>query len=100
GELIDRGLSVLVFPEGQRSQNGVMNPFRAGIGLLATRLHVPVVPIRLDGLVGREMEGKHWAPPGLMRVTIGAPVQFDESARAEEITKELERRVADSFRPC
>ncbi len=37
GELVDRGWSVLVFPEGVRTNTGKMAPFRAGIGLLATR---------------------------------------------------------------
>jgi long-chain acyl-CoA synthetase len=95
GDLLDRNWSVLVFPEGARSQNGVMNPFRAGIGLLATRLRVPVVPMRLDGLFERKALGKRRAPPGWVRVRIGAPVEFAETARAEEIARELERRVAE-----
>jgi len=94
GELVDRGSSVLVFPEGARSRNGLMNPFRAGIGLLATRLGVPVLPMRLDGLFERKIERKHWAPPGWVRVTIGPPVKFDESTPPEEIARDLERRVA------
>ncbi len=94
GELVDRGYSVLVFPEGARTQNGLMNSFRSGIGLLATRLNVPVVPMRIDGLFERKMEGKHWAPPGWVRVAIGAPVKFDEEMPPEEIARDLERRVA------
>jgi len=99
GELVDRGSSVLVFPEGARSQNGLMGPFRAGIGLLATRLRVPVLPMRLDGLFERKIARKHWAPPGWNRVTIGAPVKFDESTPAEEIARDLERRVAALAEP-
>jgi long-chain acyl-CoA synthetase len=95
GDLVDRGFNVLVFPEGARSQDGLMNPFRTGIGLLATRLHVPVVPVRLDGLFERKVQRKHWAPPGWVRVTVGAPVRFGETGRPEEITRELERRVAE-----
>lgn len=94
GELVDLGQSVLVFPEGARTQNGLMNPFRSGIGLLATRLDVPVVPMRIDGLFERKIDRKHWAPPGFVRVTIGAPVKFDETMPAEEIARDLERRVA------
>ncbi|MGH9733903.1 MAG: AMP-binding protein [Candidatus Acidiferrales bacterium] len=99
GDLVDRGWSVLVFPEGARTQNGVMNPFQAGIGLLATRLRAPVVPMRLDGIFERKMRGKHWAPPGSIGVTIGKPVPFDENARPEELTRELERRVATLVTP-
>jgi long-chain acyl-CoA synthetase len=94
GELVDRGWSVLVFPEGARTQNGLMNPFQGGIGLLAASLRVPVLPMRLDGIFERKVRGRHWAPPGSIRVTIGKPVPFDENAQPEEIASELERRVS------
>jgi long-chain acyl-CoA synthetase len=94
GELIDRGWSVLVFPEGELTRDGRVAPFRAGIGLLAARLKLPVVPIRLEGLYERRIADKSWAPPGTIRVSIGAPVRFDESQAAEEIARDLERRVA------
>ncbi len=94
GELVDRGWSVLVFPEGARTRDGQMAPFRAGIGLLATRLRLPVVPIRLAGLFERKQTGKRWARPGEIQVMIGAPVSFRETDNAEEIARELERRVA------
>ena len=94
GELIDRGWSVLIFPEGVRTRTGRMSPFRAGIGLLATRLRVPVLPVRLDGLFERKVEESKWARPGQIKVTIGTPVSFAETQPAEEITRDLESRVA------
>jgi long-chain acyl-CoA synthetase len=94
GELIDRGWSLLVFPEGVRTRTGKMSPFRAGIGLLATRLGVPVVPVRIDGLFERKVEDSKWARPGEIKVAIGAPVNFSETTPAEEIAQDLERRVA------
>ncbi len=94
GDLIDRGWSVLVFPEGELTRDGRIAPFRAGIGLLAARLKVPVVPVRLEGLYERRIAEKSWAPPGWIRVSIGAPVKFGESDAAEDIAGELERRVA------
>jgi long-chain acyl-CoA synthetase len=95
GELVDRGWSVLVFPEGERTRTGLMSPFRAGIGLLATRLRVPVVPVRIDGLFERKVEESKWARPGEIKVTIGTPLEFNETTPAEEIAQDLERRVAD-----
>ena len=93
GELIDRGWSVLVFPEGVRTRTGQMSPFRAGIGLLATRLGVPVVPVRIDGLFERKVEDSKWARPGEIKVAIGAPVNFSEATPAEEIARDLQKRV-------
>ena len=94
GDLIDRGWSVLVFPEGELTQDGKIAAFRAGIGMLAARLRVPVVPMRLDGLYERRIADKSWAPPGSIRVSIGEPVRFDENIAVEEITRELEEQVA------
>ncbi len=94
GDLIDRGWSVLVFPEGELTRDGRMGPFRAGIGLLATRLGVPVVPIRTEGIFERKEVGKKWARPGYIKVSIGVPIRFNETDAAEEIARELERRVA------
>ena len=93
GELIDRGWSVLVFPEGILTPEGAISPFRAGIGLLATRLRVPVVPMRLEGLYDLREANKHWTSPGHIRVTVGAPVTFAETDPPEKIAQELERRV-------
>lgn len=94
GDLVDRGWSVLVFPEGELTRDGRMSPFRAGVGLLATRLGVPVIPVRTEGLFERKLAGKRWARPGEIRVSIGAPVRFGDGDAAEEIARELERRVA------
>lgn len=93
GDLIDRGWNVLVFPEGERARTTRMNPFRAGIGLLATRLGVPVVPMRFDGVAEAREAGKHVVPPGRIKVWIGAPVRYREAQAAEEIARDLERRV-------
>jgi long-chain acyl-CoA synthetase len=94
GELVDRGWSVLVFPEGVLTPDGAIGPFRAGIGLLVTRLRIPVIPMRLEGLYDLREANKHWTSPGHIRVTVGAPVAFAET-ESEDITQELERRVKD-----
>jgi long-chain acyl-CoA synthetase len=94
GELVDRGLSVLIFPEGELTTDGRMAAFRAGIGLLAANLRIPVVPARIDGLWELKQSEARWARPKQIRVATGAPVEFSTTQTAEEITRELERRVA------
>ncbi len=51
-------------------------PFALALGLLATRLSVPVVPVRLDGIFELKAAGKRWARPGQITVSVGAPVNF------------------------
>ncbi len=71
GDLADRGYSVLVFPEGDLTPDGTLQPFQAGIGLLAANLRIPVVPMRIDGAYEvREAQESLQSPgphPGLYR---------------------------------
>ena len=93
GEMMDRGFSVLVFPEGRRSPDGQLHSFRAGIGLLAKQVDVPIIPVRIDGVYELKQQGKHLAPPGAITINIGVPLQFSLQDSAEQITRELEARV-------
>ena len=94
GETMDRGYSVLVFPEGARTKDGEMKPFMEGIGLLAKKLDVPIVPVRIDGLYELKKLQKKFARPGLIKVTIAKPVSFSQEVDPAVITRELERLVA------
>ncbi len=93
GGLADRGYSVVIFPEGRRTETGEMSPFRSGIGLLATQLNLPIIPMRIDGLFPFKIAKKHYAPPYSVQVRIGDPVRFEPTADPEEIAKELQRIV-------
>lgn len=95
GESVDRGYSILVFPEGEstQSETGEMQPFYPGIGVLAQNLRVPIVPMRLDGVWQMRKEHRRLAHIGEVTVRIGAPVTFPESASPEEIAKALEAQV-------
>ena len=95
GESVDRGYSILVFPEGHHTKDGKMLPFRAGIGLLANNLQIPVVPMRIDGLFELKQAGKKFALPGQVKVKIGAPIQFEPGSDPERIAHELQRKVQD-----
>lgn len=50
GELVGSGYSILIFPEGRRTDAGEIARFQPGVGMIAARLGVPVVPVRLEGL--------------------------------------------------
>jgi long-chain acyl-CoA synthetase len=93
GEMADNGYNVVIFPEGKRTETGEMNSFRSGIGLLATHLDLPVIPMRIDGLFPFKAAKKHYAPPGAITLRIGEPVRFDSYSDAEDIARELEQRV-------
>ena len=93
GELVEEGWSILIFPEGERSLTGEIGRFFSGVGMIASHLHLPVVPVQLRG-VGRVL------PPGATRphrgpveVAIGAPLSLQSQSYAA-----LARQVEDAVR--
>jgi long-chain acyl-CoA synthetase len=91
GELVDRGYSVMVFPEGVRTPDGKPVAFQSGIGLLAARLDIPVVPMRIDGLWEMKQSGRKIARPGELTVMVGKLMRFATETPAEEITRQIEQ---------
>jgi len=94
GQSVDRGFSVVVFPEGGVTRDGSLLPFRPGAGLLAANLRVPVLPVRIDGLFEMRQANRIWARPGSVRVSIGKPLEFPFHESADEITHAIESRIS------
>jgi long-chain acyl-CoA synthetase len=95
GEAVDRGYSVLVFPEGKHTEDGKIRRFRTGVGLLANNLRIPILPMRIDGLFEIKKARKKFAAPGKIEVRIGKPVQFAPESDPEEIARALQKVVED-----
>ncbi len=93
GELIDRGYCPLVFPEGKRTPDGSLQPFKTGIGLMATRLRTPVVPIHIAGLFEIYSIHDSWPKRGTVRVTLGTPLHFEDDSNEEAATRAVEEAI-------
>jgi long-chain acyl-CoA synthetase len=93
GEMMDRGSSLLVFPEGQRTKHGALNPFMPGTGLLIQKLEAPVVPMRIDGLWELKKADKHFAWPGKVSLIIGEPVTYSPQEDPQAIAADLADHV-------
>jgi long-chain acyl-CoA synthetase len=88
GDLLGSGTSLLIFPEGKRSETGIIDAFRPGIGMIAARLGAAVVPVRIDGLQHVLRVGWHMARPGRVRVAFGRPMRLigeDYEALAQQV---------------
>ncbi|MCL5961468.1 MAG: 1-acyl-sn-glycerol-3-phosphate acyltransferase, partial [Chloroflexi bacterium] len=94
GELIDRGRSILIFPEGHRTTTGKMLPFREGIGLFVSVLRVPVIPVGILGLFAIYSPSKVLPTSGDVRVRFGEPLYFRDESYLE-ITRRIESAVKD-----
>ena len=99
---LDRGYNLVWFPEGSRSADGELKPFRPGIGLLLERFPVSVVPVYIDGTYEALPLGQKW--PRLRRISVrfGTPLDPRELARqgkgqndAKRITHALHEHLAE-----
>lgn len=92
---IRAGTSIFLYPEGTRSDDGSVLPFKKGPFALALKARVPVVPVTIEGS-GKLMPKNSWRiTPGPIRVKIGKPI--DTTAFAEDDREGLARAVRDAI---
>ena len=98
-ELVDEGWSIVVFPEGTRSQDGHMQRFRHGASRLALELGVGVVPIAIVGAYQAMPKGRFWPKPGRPVVTLryGAPIYAEEGESHQSLSSRMQRAVMALF---
>ena len=99
--LLDEGWSLVIFPEGGRSEDGWGQEFRGGAAYLAKRCGVPVVPVHLHGVRPILPKGGSRLRPGEVEVRFGTPlrpfVPGDAGGREEDARRfsaRLEQAVA------
>ena len=85
-------LSLLIFPEGERRPTGQMGAFQSGVGLLAMRLAVPVLPIYLEN-VDRVLPAKRIMPRhARTRIAFGRAL-YPDGQDPRALTHELEQAI-------
>ncbi len=97
GEAVDKGYSVLVFPEGRRSDDGTPQPFKTGAGLLWKELGIPALPVHLAGLGEIKARHERWFRSGKITVSVHEPLTLDASKSPEELTEELRGAVFSGY---
>jgi long-chain acyl-CoA synthetase len=88
GDLVSDNWSILFFPEGERTEVGEIKPFQPGIGLIAARLRIPVIPIRLRGVEKVLHRHAPWPRPGHVEIVFGPPLHLkgqDYAALAKQV---------------
>jgi len=92
----ERGVSLLIFPEGGRSVDGTLGEFKEGAAYIAIRAGVPLVPIGIKGTHEVLPFGSGHVRAGQVTMRIGQPVPTDQLALRERVhlTAELRERIA------
>lgn len=105
-ERIRAGISVAIFPEGTRSRDGYLGPFKKGGFHLALAAAVPVVPVSIRGAGDVMRPGSVLVRPGQVQITVGKPIETsgltdaDRNALIERVRAEIERTSGQTARPA
>jgi 1-acyl-sn-glycerol-3-phosphate acyltransferase len=83
-----------IFPEGQRSREGVLLDARKGVGVYALRSKAPIIPVAIGG--AREAMPPHTIFPKPVKIQLyfGDPMTFPEDTQPEEISDAIKREIA------
>ena len=104
--MLGEGKAVLMFPEGTRSEDGEFQKARAGIGMIAARAKVPIVPMRIFGTDRALPRGTSFPRPARVEIKFGEPFLYPLPADFEklrgaavkevyfDIGREIMRRIA------
>jgi len=98
---IREGTNIVLFPEGTRSQDGTLLPFKKGSFSLALRALVPIVPVGICGSSNLQPKGS-FVPrgKGVVYIKIGKPIPLEDASRhekdriASEVRSSIERLIA------
>lgn len=101
--LASNGNILILYPEGTRSTDGCIGPFRPGVGSLLADTRVPVIPCHIEGAAGGLAKGRWFPRPRAIRLVIGRPRTYPlvpaGKAGARFVCRDLERAVRDLGRP-
>jgi 1-acyl-sn-glycerol-3-phosphate acyltransferase len=92
-----RGISMLIFPEGGRSRDGVMRPFKEGAAYIGIKAGVPIVPIALIGTRDVLPFGSGHIRPGRVLLRVGEPIETANLALRDRgsVTEQIRARITE-----
>jgi 1-acyl-sn-glycerol-3-phosphate acyltransferase len=97
-KIVREGTSLVVFPEGTRSPDGRVQPFKKGPFVLAMEARVPVVPVAISGASALNPKGRLEVHSGTIQVALGEPVHPEGFANKNELLREVRRRIIELHR--
>jgi 1-acyl-sn-glycerol-3-phosphate acyltransferase len=100
-KVLQEGKGLLIFVEGTRSQDGEMQPVKAGVGMLACKMQVPILPTRIWGsqhVLPRSNRGFNiYARPSIAFGPLLKPVDYDKGKDAKDRYEFAAQKVAQSI---
>lgn len=93
--LLEAREALMIFPEGGRSVDGSVQPFKSGAFRLSVALGVPVLPVTIDGGTRSWPPGRVLPRPGAIRITYHPLIRPDLALEPRRAAHELARQARD-----
>ncbi len=99
-EILKKGKVLLLFPEGTRSPAGTISEGERGVGLIAAKANVPVIPVLIKGSGQALPRDKKWITTHKISLAFGKPLYFKDSGNKDkkDLYKEFSDRVMDEMK--
>lgn len=97
GEVMRHGINMTIYPEGTRSRDGRLLPFKKGPFHLADKTGVPIVPITILGTYEMMPKGSWIARPGTATVVFHPPVDPKQFASMEDLMEAVREAINSSL---
>jgi 1-acyl-sn-glycerol-3-phosphate acyltransferase len=95
--ILKQGNPIVIFPEGTRSTTGEIQPFQSGLGLLAVKANVAIVPVYIDGTFQALPKGNRLPRRHPISISFGEPVNISEYQNKLCTEREVYQAIADDI---
>lgn len=94
-KLLKQGNGVVLFPEGTRSCDGNLQPAKYGVGLLAVKAGVPIIPGYVKGTFKAWSRHMKYIRPAKVTLNVGEPISIEHWLKKNKTTKADYQEIAD-----
>ena len=92
-QVVEQGNSIMIFPEGKRSNQKELLPFKKGAAYIAKEFNLPIVPVVSHNAHNLMIKGKVWLKSGEIKIEILDPIHDLNEFSVDELTSKMESLI-------